>query len=47
MRHSLYSSEPFSISDFHLYSSWLKSDGAQHQLEASYELVPGLDDEVD
>jgi 2'-5' RNA ligase len=47
MRHSLYASEPFAISDFHLYSSWLKSDGAQHQLEASYELVPGLDDEVD
>ncbi len=47
MRHSLYSSEPFAISDFHLYSSWLKSDGAQHQLEASYELVPGVDDEVD
>lgn len=46
MRHSLYRSEPFPVSTFHLYSSWLRSDGADHQLEASYELVPGLD-EVD
>lgn len=46
MRHSLYGSEPFPVSDFHLYSSWLKPDGAQYQIEASYELVPGLDDEM-
>jgi len=45
MRHSLYRSERFPVSSFHLYSSRLKSDGAQHLLEASYELVPGLDDE--
>jgi RNA 2',3'-cyclic 3'-phosphodiesterase len=44
MRHSLYRSEAFPISSFHLYSSWLRPDGAEHQLEASYELVPGLDD---
>ena len=43
MRHSLYRSERFPVSDFHLYSSWLKSYGAEHQIEASYELVPGLD----
>jgi 2'-5' RNA ligase len=41
MRHSLYRSAPFPISSFHLYSSWLRADGAEHQLEASYELVPG------
>jgi RNA 2',3'-cyclic 3'-phosphodiesterase len=47
MRHSLYRSESFAISDFHLYSSWLKPWGAEHQLEASYELVPGLGDASD
>lgn len=46
MRHGLYRSEPFPVSSFHLYSSWLRPDGAEHQIEASYELVPGLD-EVD
>jgi 2'-5' RNA ligase len=40
MRHSLYRSAAFPISSFHLYSSWLRPDGAEHQLEASYELVP-------
>ena len=44
MRHSLYRSESFAISDFHLYSSWLKPHGAEYQLEASYELVPGVGD---
>jgi 2'-5' RNA ligase len=44
MRHSLYRSAPFPISSFHLYSSWLRADGAEHQIEASYELVPGLDE---
>ncbi len=47
MRHSLYRSERFPVSGFHLYSSRLKPAGAQHLLEASYELVPGLDDEPD
>ncbi len=45
MRHSLYRSERFPVSGFHLYSSRLKPDGAQHLLEAAYELVPGSDDE--
>ena len=45
MRHSLYRSAPFPVSSFHLYSSWLRSDGAEHQIEASYELVPGIDDD--
>ena len=44
MRHSLYRSEPFAISDFHLFTSWLKPYGAEYQIEASYELVPGVDD---
>jgi 2'-5' RNA ligase len=47
MRHSLYCSESFAVSDFHLYSSWLKPHGAEYQLEASYELVPGVDQEAD
>ena len=47
MRHSLYRSERFPVSSFHLYSSRLKPDGAQHLLEASYELVPGIDDGPD
>ena len=47
MRHSLYRSAPFPVSSFHLYSSWLRSDGAEHQIEASYELVPGVDDDLD
>jgi RNA 2',3'-cyclic 3'-phosphodiesterase len=46
-RHSLYRSAPFPVSGFHLYSSWLRSDGAEHQIEASYELVPGIDDDSD
>jgi len=46
MRHSLYRSEAFPVSSFHLYSSWLRPDGAEHQIEASYELLPGLDDEL-
>jgi 2'-5' RNA ligase len=44
MRHALYRSEAFPVSSFHLYSSWLRADGAEHQLEASYELVPGEGD---
>jgi 2'-5' RNA ligase len=43
MRHALYRSEAFPVSSFHLYSSWLRSDGAEHHLEASYQLVPGED----
>jgi 2'-5' RNA ligase len=44
MRHSLYRSEAFPVSSFHLYSSWLRPDGAEHQIEASYELLPGIDE---
>jgi 2'-5' RNA ligase len=44
MRHALYRSEAFPVSSFHLYSSWLRPEGADHQLEASYELVPGEGD---
>ena len=41
MRHSLYRSETFPVSSFHLYSSWLRPEGADYQVEASYELLPG------
>jgi RNA 2',3'-cyclic 3'-phosphodiesterase len=43
-RHSLYRSAPFWVSDFALYSSWLRPEGALHRLEARYELVPGIDE---
>jgi RNA 2',3'-cyclic 3'-phosphodiesterase len=46
MRHSLYRSEAFPVSSFHLYSSWLRPEGAEHQIEASYELLPGLDEDL-
>ncbi len=45
MRHSLFRSEPFAVSGFHLYSSQLRSDGAVYALEAAYNLVPGIDDD--
>ena len=45
MRHSLYRSEPFPVDAFHLFSSWLRADGADHQVEATYQLLPGLDDD--
>lgn len=41
-RHSLYRSEPFAVSSFHLFSSWPRPQGAEYHIEASYELVPGL-----
>ena len=47
MRHSLYQSDPFPISSFRLYSSWLKPEGAEYHVEASYELVPGLEEELE
>jgi 2'-5' RNA ligase len=46
MRHALYQSSSFPISGFKLYSSWLDSAGADYQVEASYDLVPGSDDAV-
>ena len=45
MRHSLYQSQPFPISGFQLYSSWLQPEGPDYQLEARYDLVPGAEDE--
>jgi 2'-5' RNA ligase len=44
MRHALYRSEPFPVSSFQLYSSWLRDEGADYVVEASYELVPGAED---
>lgn len=46
MRHSLYASEPFPVSGFRLYSSYLRADGAIHAVEASYELLPAHFDEA-
>lgn len=45
MRHSLYRSESFPVSGFKLFSSWLDSQGADYQVEASYDLIPGADGE--
>ncbi|TVQ29101.1 MAG: RNA 2',3'-cyclic phosphodiesterase [Geminicoccaceae bacterium] len=42
-RHSLFRLPPFPVSDFHLYSSWLGAGAAHYEIEASYELVPGLE----
>lgn len=36
---NLFSTMPFQISDFHLYSSFLTPKGAQHTREASYPLL--------
>lgn len=45
MRHALYTSDPFPIDSLHLYSSWLRPEGPMYQLEASYRLAPGAEDE--
>jgi 2'-5' RNA ligase len=45
MRHGLFRSESFPVSGFNLYSSWLEPDGPDYQVEASYQLVPGVEDE--
>jgi len=45
MRHSLFQSEPFPVSGFKLFSSWLDGHSAHYQVEASYDLVPGSEDE--
>ena len=45
MRHGLYRSPPFAVSGFTLYSSWLDAGGADYQMEARYDLVPGSEDE--
>ena len=38
-RHALFYSEPFPVTEFRLYSSHLRPDGALHRIEASYPLV--------
>ncbi len=43
-RHSLIRLPSTTVSDFHLYSSWLGGGGPHYEIEASYELVPGLTD---
>jgi len=40
-RHSLFRSSLFPVSSFGLYSSFLRSDGAEHTLEAEYDFVTG------
>lgn len=46
MRHSLFQSPSFPVSGFKLYSSWLDGVGADYQVEASYEMVPGVEEEA-
>ena len=38
LQHSLFQTEPFEVSSFHLYSSVLKREGALHEKMASYPL---------
>lgn len=38
---ALFATEPYTVEEFHLYSSLLTAKGAVHQLEASYPLAPG------
>ena len=33
---------PTTVSDFHLFSSWLGGGLPHYEIEASYELVPGV-----
>jgi 2'-5' RNA ligase len=44
-RHGLFRLPPFPVSDFHLFSSWLGAGTPHYEIEASYELVPGLEPE--
>jgi 2'-5' RNA ligase len=39
--HALLRIEPFAVSEFHLYSSHLRREGALHRIEASYPLLGG------
>jgi RNA 2',3'-cyclic 3'-phosphodiesterase len=41
LRNALFRSSPFPVSSFGLYSSLLRSDGAEHTLEAEYDFVTG------
>lgn len=38
-RNSLFATEPFAVSSFHLYESFLRKEGAHHEKIASYELT--------
>lgn len=40
---ALFRTEPFPVRAFHLYSSHLRTDGAQHLIEASYPLLDGAE----
>ena len=42
--HALFYTEPFLISEFHLYSSLLRPEGALHRIEVSYPLSCGMSD---
>lgn len=46
-RHSLVRLPATPVSDFHLYSSWLGGGAPHYEIEASWELVPGLEDQLD
>ncbi len=41
--HALFHTEPFAVTQFHLYSSHLRPEGALHRIEASYPLIGGED----
>lgn len=41
-RNSLFRLQPFPVSAFNLYSSHLRSDGAEHVIEAEYNFVTGV-----
>lgn len=45
-RLSLYRSEPFVVSGFTLYSSFLRTNGAVHTPEATYDFVQGIAERV-
>ncbi|MEO1089808.1 MAG: RNA 2',3'-cyclic phosphodiesterase [Pseudomonadota bacterium] len=45
-RHGLFRLPPLPVSAFHLYSSWLGNGPAHYEIEASYELVPGAEEDV-
>jgi 2'-5' RNA ligase len=40
VRHSRFRSEPFEVTHFDLYQSFLKREGAVYRVERSYELSP-------
>ncbi len=46
-RHSLIRLPATEISDFHLYSSWLGGGAPHYEIEASWELVPGVADHTE